>query len=105
VDPIIGNRSILIKCVFLLPGSLERNLTDLPPRSISIGVYVGIQISQGKIHYVPCVLYVRTEKKMRRGLIFVLMHFQRDLVGLRWNVTCPFSNKQKLTKLKMTKVY
>ena len=77
MDPIIGNRSILIKCVFLLPGSLERNLTDSPPRSISIGVYVGIQISQGKIHYVPCVLYVRTEKKMRRGLIFVLIAFSK----------------------------
>ncbi len=36
---------------FPSPGSLGRNLTDLSPHSISTGVYVGIQISQGKIHY------------------------------------------------------
>jgi hypothetical protein len=51
------------KCVFPLPASLKRNLTDSPPRSISIGVYVGIQISQGKIHYVPFVLALRKNRK------------------------------------------
>ena len=35
---------------------------------------------------------------------YFLLHFQRDLVRLRWNVTCPFSNKEKLTELQMTKV-
>jgi hypothetical protein len=36
--------------------------------------------------------------------LLLLLHFQTDLVGLRRNVTCPFSNKQKLTKLKISKV-
>ena len=41
----------------------------------------------------------------KRDLILhFLLHFQTDLIGLRRNVLCPFSNKPKLTKLKMTKV-
>ena len=51
---------VLTKCVF--PGSLGRNLTDLPPRGVSTGVYVGINISQGKIHYVPFVLALRRNR-------------------------------------------
>jgi hypothetical protein len=81
LDPIIGNRSMLmhfrinlIEPVFLpsiillffciseklwyktccpSPGSLGRNLTGLPPRRIITRVYVGIHISQGKIHHQP----------------------------------------------------
>jgi hypothetical protein len=33
-----------------------------------------------------------------------LLHFWTDLIGLRKNVICPFSNRPKLTKLKITKV-
>ena len=45
-------------------GSLgRRNLTDSPPHSISTGVYVGIHISQGKIHHVPCVVALRKNQK------------------------------------------
>ena len=51
---------VLTKCDF--PGSLERNLTDLPPCSMSTGVYVGIHISQEKIHYVPFVLALRRNR-------------------------------------------
>ena len=52
----------MVQNVFSLPGSWGRNLTDLPPRSISTGVYVGIHISQGKIHYVPFVLALRRNR-------------------------------------------
>jgi hypothetical protein len=51
---------VLTKCDF--PGSLGRNLTDLPPCSISTELYVGIHISQGKIHYVPFVLALRRNR-------------------------------------------
>jgi hypothetical protein len=63
---------------FPSPGSLGRNLTDSPPRSISTGVYVGIQISQGKIHYVPCVLALRKNRKENsKGSIFVFIAFSK----------------------------
>ena len=88
-------------------GSLgRRNLTDSPPHSINTGVYVGIHISQGKIHHVPCVVALRkTEKKMRRGQIFV---FIADLNRSRSaEKECQLSllEQTKLTELKMTKVY
>ena len=90
------------KCVF----SLGRNLTDLPLRSISAGVYVEIHISQGKIHHVPCVLALRKNRKENaKGSDFCFYcRFEQILLGWeRILLTCPFSNKQKLTKLKMTK--
>ena len=63
---------------FPSPGSLGRNLTDSPPRSISTGVYVGIQISQGKIHYVPCVLALRKNRKENaKGSDFVFIAFSK----------------------------
>ncbi len=36
--------------------------------------------------------------------LLFLLHFWTDLAGLRKNVTCLFSNKPKLTKLKISKV-
>jgi hypothetical protein len=36
--------------------------------------------------------------------LLFLLHFQTDLAGLRKKVACPFSNKLKLTKLKISKV-
>ncbi len=36
--------------------------------------------------------------------LLFLLHFWTDLAGLRKNVTCPFSNKPKLTELKISKV-
>jgi hypothetical protein len=36
--------------------------------------------------------------------LLLLLHLRTDLAGLRKNVTCPFSNKPKLTKLKISKV-
>ncbi len=36
--------------------------------------------------------------------LLFLLHFWTDLAGLRKNVTCPFWNKPKLTKLKISKV-
>ena len=50
------------KMCFHSPGSQGRNLTDLPPRSISTEVYVGNQICQGIIHYVPFVLALRRNR-------------------------------------------
>ena len=44
-----------------------------------------------------CLSYVR-------GVWFLfLLHFRTDLIGLRKNVTCPFANRPKLTKLKIMK--
>ena len=61
----LHSEKLWYKMCFPSPGSLGRNLTDSPPRSISTGVYVGIQISQGKIHYLPlpCVLALRKNRK------------------------------------------
>ncbi len=36
--------------------------------------------------------------------LLFLLHFRTDLAGLRKNVTCPFLNKPKLTKLKIGNV-
>jgi hypothetical protein len=45
-----------------------------------------------------------TFQHMRDKTCLFLLHFWTDLIGLRKNVTCPFSNGSKLTKLKITKV-
>ena len=107
LDPIIGNRSILMhfwidliepvylpsifflffciseklwyKMCFPSPGSRGRNLTDLPPRSISTGVYIGIDTSQGKIHYVPFVLALR-RNRIRESNVVPLPFLLQKLV-------------------------
>ena len=65
---------------FPSPGSRGRNLTDLPPRSISTGVYVGIHISQGKIHYVPFVLALRKNRIRESDVDHFLFLLQKKLV-------------------------
>jgi hypothetical protein len=45
-----------------------------------------------------------TFQHMRNRTCLFLLHFWTDLIGLRKNVTCPFSNGPKLTELKITKV-
>ncbi len=45
-----------------------------------------------------------TFQHMRNRTCLSLLHFWTDLIGLRKNVTCPFSNGPKLTELKITKV-
>jgi hypothetical protein len=45
-----------------------------------------------------------TLRRMRDRTCLFLLHFWTDLIGLRKNVPCPFSNGPKLTKLKITKV-
>jgi hypothetical protein len=54
----------MVQNVFSLSRFWGRNLTDLPTRSISMstGVYIGIHISQGKIHYIPFVLALRRNR-------------------------------------------
>ena len=64
----------MVQNVFSL-GSRGRNLTDLPPRSISTGVYVGIHISQGKIHYVPFVLALRRNRIRGSDVVPLLTFF------------------------------
>jgi hypothetical protein len=46
-----------------------------------------------------------TFQHMLDGTCLVLLHFWKDLIGLRNNVTCPFSNGPKLTELKIAKFY
>jgi hypothetical protein len=45
-----------------------------------------------------------TFQHMHNRTCLFLLHFWTDLIGLRKNGTCPFSNETKLTKLKITKV-
>ena len=72
---------VLTKCDF--PGSLGRNLTDLPPCSISTELYVGIHISQGKIHYVPFVLALR-RNRIRESDVVPLPFLLQKLVFLMY---------------------
>jgi hypothetical protein len=67
---------------FPSPGS-RGNLTDLPPRSIGTGVYVGIHISQGKIHYVPFVVALR-RNQIRESDVVPLPFLLQKLVFLMY---------------------